>query len=237
MTIQEILKKIAAGETLTAEEIEFVKKNQGESDEGNDKRIPKERLDKEIKKRQEAEESAKKLNEQIEELKTKLEELETNGMSEAEKAKAASDKEIAKLKKQVDELTKAGEEAKTKAATLERNAKIRELASSRKFRNAEFLDFKLKSANIDLEDEDAVGKFFGELEKSSPELFDSNSKSGTGTQGNQQGGNDGNSVNLARLDELRKKPDFTQAEAAEFIKLSEQQQKAEESANNNSNNK
>lgn len=234
MTIQDILKKIAAGETLTAEEIEFVKKNQGESDEGNDKRIPKERLDKEIKKRQEAEESAKKLNDQIEELKTKIEELETKGLDEAQKAKLTSDKEIAQLKKKVEELTKAGEEAKTKAATLERNAKIRELASSRKFRNAEFLDFKLKSAEVDLEDEDAVGKFFGELEKSSPELFESNSKSGTGTEGGDQGGKGGNSVNLARLDELRKKPDFTQAEAAEFIKLSEQQ-KAEESANNSNN--
>jgi len=235
MTIQEILKKIAAGETLTAEEIEFVKKNQGESDnDNNNGRIPKERLDKEIKKRQEAEESAKKLNEQIDELKTKLEELETKGLDEAQKAKLTSDKEIAKLKKQVEELTKAGEEAKTKAATLERNAKIRELASSRKFRNAEFLDFKLKSADIDLEDEDAVGKFFGELEKSSPELFESNSKSGTGTEGGNQGGKGGNGVNLARLDELRKKPDFTQAEAAEFIRLSEQQ-KAEESANNSNN--
>ena len=224
MTIQEILKKIAAGETLTAEEIEFVKNQEGE---GNENRIPKDRLDKEIKKRQDAEESVRKLNDQIEELKAKLEEQETKGLDEAQKAKLASERELAKLRKQVDELNKANEESKNRAATLERNAKIRELASSRKFRNADYLDFKLKGENIDLEDAEAVGKFFAELEKSSPELFEANSKSGTGTEGANQGGTGGNGVNLARLEELRGKASFTQAEAVEFIRLNDEKTAAE----------
>ena len=229
MNIQEILKKVVAKETLTAEELDYLKSYEPPKEDG---RIPKDRLDKEIEKRKAAEDSKTKLEEQLEELKTKMEELETKGMSDAEKAKAASEKELSKLRKQVDDLTKAGNEAKEKAAALERGAKIRELATSRKFRNADYLDFKLKSAEIDIDNEEAVGKFFGELEKSAPELFESAAKPGTGTGGVNQGGNGGNAVNLARLDELRKKPDFTQAEAAEFIRLSQDQKNAAEVANN-----
>ena len=224
MEIAEILKKVAAKETLTDEELEFLKK----FDPNDASRIPKDRLDKEIEKRKAAEKNASDLNEQIEALKTKIEELETKGLGEAEKAKLASDKEIAKLKKQVDDLTKAGNEAKEKAAALERTAKIRDLAAARKFKDAEYLDFRLKSQGIDLEDENAVGTFFGELEKSAPHLFDSTAKSGTGTGGDGgQGGNGGNAVNLARLEELRAKPEFTRAEAAEFIKLQNEKTAAE----------
>jgi len=229
MTIQEILKKVVAKEELTAEELDYLKSYEPPKEDG---RIPKDRLDKEIEKRKAAEDSRSKLEEQLEELKTKLEELETQGMTEAEKAKAASEKEIAKLRKQVDDLTKAGNEAKEKAAALERGAKIHELATARRFKNADYLDFKLKGAGIDLNDEDAVGKFFGDLEKASPELFESAAKPGTGTGGDNQNGNGGNAVNLARLDELRKKPEFTNAEAAEFIKLSQDQTAAENAANN-----
>lgn len=227
MNIQEILKKVVAKEELTAEELDYLKSYEPEKD----GRIPKDRLDKEIEKRKAAEDSKTKLEEQLEEMKTRLEELETKGMSEADKAKAAAEKELSKLRKQVEDLTKAGNEAKEKAAALERGAKIHELATARKFKNADYLDFKLKSAEIDLNDEDAVGKFFGELEKASPELFESAAKPGTGTGGANQGGNGGNAVNLARLEELRKKPDFTNAEAAEFIKLSQEKTAAEAATN------
>ena len=228
MEIAEILKKVTAKETLTDEELEFLKK----FDPNDASRIPKDRLDKEIEKRKAAEKNAGELNEQIEALKAKIEELETKGLGEAEKAKIASDKEIAKLKKQVDDLTKAGEEATAKAAALERTAKIRDLATARKFKDAEYLDFRLKAQGIDLEDETAVGKFFGDLEKSAPHLFDSTAKPGTGTSGGAGQGSGGNEVNLARLEELRAKPEFTRAEAAEFIKLSNDATAAEAAKNN-----
>jgi hypothetical protein len=229
MEITAILKKVTNKETLTDEELEFL----GKFDPNDASRIPKERLDKEIEKRKAAEKNAGDLSAKIEELKSKLEELENKDLDEAEKAKLASKKEIEKLQKQVEDLKKAGDEATAKAAALERNAKIRDLATSRKFKDAEYLDFRMKSQNIDLEDEDAVGKFFGELEKSAPHLFDSSAKPGTGTGGdNQGGGTDGNAVNLKRLEELRAKPEFTRAEAAEYLKLSKEATAAEDAANN-----
>lgn len=217
MNIKEILAKVAKGEKLSAEEIEFVQKY----DPDENGRIPKDRLDKEIEKRKAAESEQQRLESELATLKDKLDELETNGMDEAQKAKRESDREIAKLKKQVDDLTAASEEAKQKAATLERTAKVRELAASKKFRDSDYLDYKLKSSEIDLDNQDAVQKFFGDLEKSNPELFDSTAKPGTGTTGGNPNQNGGNAVNLARLDELRKKDSFTNAEAAEFLKLSE----------------
>jgi len=228
MNIAEILKKVANKETLTDEEIEALKK----FDPDDASRIPKERLDKEIEKRKAAEKNAGDLSAKIEELKTKLEELETKDLGEAEKAKLASKKEIEKLQKQVEDLKKAGDEATAKAAALERSAKIRDLAAARKFKDSDYLDYKLKEKEIDLEDNDAVGKFFGELEKAAPHLFDSSAKPGTGTGGEQQGYKGGNSVDLVRLEELRKKPEFTQSEAVEFIRL-EQAKKAAESTDAN----
>ena len=229
MNIKEILGKIAKGEKLSAEEIDFVAKWEVPDDNG---RIPKDRLDKEIEKRKAAESEQARLESELATLKDKIDELETNGMDEAQKAKLASEREIAKLKKQVDTLTAANEEAKQKAATLERTAKVRELATSKKFRDSDYLDYKLKSSEIDLDNQEAIQKFFGDLEKSNPELFESNAKPGTGTTGGNPNQNNVNAVNLARLDELRKKPDFTNAEAAEFIKLSESINNAETGENN-----
>ena len=224
MELQTILKKVVAKETLTAEELDFLDKHT--ADDAN--RIPKDRLDKEIKKREAAEAETASVKEKLEAMQAKLDELEAANMDEAQKAKLASDKEIAKLKKDIDEITAKNAAAEAKAAALERNAKIRELATARKFKDADYLDFRLKSQNVDLGDEKAVGDFFTELEKSAPHLFDSAAKPGTGTGGDgTPGGAGGNSVNLARLEELNKKTTFTNAEAAEFLKLTNEKNAAE----------
>lgn len=229
MKIQDVLKKVAAKETLTDEELKFLE----EYDPDETNRIPVDRLNKEIEKRKAAEQKADELNSKIEELNASIEELKTKDLDEAAKAKLASEKELAKLRKQVDDLTKSSNEAKEKAQQLERSNQVRELASARKFKDVDYLDFKLKSQGLDLSDADSVGKFFDELEKTSPHLFESGAKPGTGTGGTNQDGKGGNSVNLVRLEELRAKPEFTRAEAQEFIKLSNEQKAAEDAANAN----
>lgn len=227
MDLQTILKKVVAKETLTAEELDFLDKHNPDEN-----RIPKDRLDKEIKKREAAEAEAASVKEKLDAMQAKLDELEAANMDEAQKAKLASEKEIAKLKKDIEAITAKNAESEARAAALERNAKIRELATARKFKDADYLDFRLKSQNVDLGDEKAVGDFFADLEKSAPHLFDSTAKPGTGTGGGEhQGGTGGNAVNLARLEELRAKPEFTRAEATEFLRLSKEATAAEDAAN------
>ena len=224
MTIEEVLKKVVDGAELTAEEKAFLAEYKPE---GSENRIPKSRLDQEIAKHKAEKERADKLDSELSELKEQLEELQNNGKSEAEKAKAAMDKEFAKLKKQVDDLTKERDGAKQQLAKSERTAKVAALASKHKFVNAEYLDFLAASKELDLDDDAAATSFMAELGKSHPELFTSTVKPGGGTTGT---GNDSDGARQ-RISELLKKPELSTREAGEVIKL--QQGLAAESAKNN----
>jgi hypothetical protein len=229
MDLQTILAKVAKGEQLTKEELDFVAAYKPD-----DSRVPLKRLNEEIDKRKQAEAATESVKNELAELKEKLEKLETDGLDEAQKQKLEADKKIAKLQKQVDDLTAKSAAAEQKASALERSSKIKELAAKNKFRDAKYLDFMLKDANIDLADDDAVSGFMKDLEKSSPGMFDSAAKGGTGTGGTGEGGNHGNRETiLARLDELRKKPEFTAAESAEYVNLSNELKQADEQSANN----
>ena len=97
MKIEEILAKVAKGETLTEAEKQFAaeyKPGAGDAGGGDDNsaRIPKARLDAEIAKRKEAEAKNAELATKVDDLTSKVEELETAGMSEAEKAKKEAEK-------------------------------------------------------------------------------------------------------------------------------------------------
>ena len=89
MKLKEILAKVAKGEALTEDEKKFLAEYQEPDDggTGDGGRIPKARLDKEIEKRKQAEAKTDELTTQLEDLKSKLEDLENADMSEAEKAK------------------------------------------------------------------------------------------------------------------------------------------------------
>lgn len=228
MDLKTVLAKVAKGEELTKEEKEFLEKY-----DPDDSRVPLKRLNEEIEKRKAAEADAESVKTELTEMKEKLEKLETDGLDEAAKQKRASEKELAKMQKQIDDLTAKNAAAEQKAATLERNSKIKELAAKSKFRDSGYLDYKLKEANVDLTDEDAVSGLIKELEKSSPGMFDSGAKGGTGTGGGGDGGRSGNRETiLARLDELRKKPEFTSAESVEFVNLSNELKKTDEESGN-----
>ena len=213
MNIKEILAKIAKGETLTDEEKKFVSEYDPEKDEN---RIPKSRLDAEIKKLKDEQEKAKGLETKIAELTSKIEELETNGMSEAEKAKAQAEKELKKLQADLASATKERDSAKANLAKMERTAKIQAISSKHNFSDAEYLDYLANSKQIDIDSEASVTEFMTNLTKDRPELFKSGAKSGGGT-----GGGDGGGVSSyqKRMDELLKKETLTEKEAGEVIEL------------------
>jgi cell division protein FtsL len=211
--IKKILKKVADGKELTAEETAFLAKYDPENDES---RIPKSRLDQEIAKVKAEKERADALDTKVTELTSKVDELEAKGMTDVEKANAANAKELKSLRTQVDALTKERDDAKANLAKSERTAQITAIASKHNFSNPNYLDYLADSKGIDTGDESAVASFMKELGTSNPELFTSTAKPGGGTGGG--GGND-TSVHEARLKELMGKPELSSREAGEVIDL------------------
>ncbi len=213
MDIKVILKKVAEGKELSAEEKAYLAKYDPEKDES---RIPKTRLDQEIAKVKTEKDRADALDTKVSELTTKVEELEAKGMTEVEKATAANAKELKTLRTQLDVITKERDEAKDNLAKSERTAQISAIASKHNFSDPDYLDYLAGSKDIDTSDESAVSGFMKELGTSRPELFTSTAKPGGGT-----GGGDGNdtSGHEARLKELMDKPELSSREAGEVIDL------------------
>ena len=226
MKLEELLAKIAKGEKLTDEEKEFIKNYKEPEPDPN--RIPKSRLDEEIAKRKEAESRGDELQAKLSELEAKVEELNTKGLSEAEKAKRESAKTLKTLQEQVAALTKERDESKAKADAMEYRGKVTELAKSRRFTDIDYLEYKLQSAKVNLDDQTAVAGFFGELEKSAPHLFESTAKAGSGSSDNK--GSSGASAYQARMDELLSKQSLSSRETAEVIEL-QSRIEAEQSGN------
>ena len=212
MELKEILKKVAEGKELSAEERSFLLSYDPDNADG---RIPKSRLDEVLAKHKAEKERADKLNAELAELRDKIEELENSGKSEADKAKAAHEKELAKLKQQVADLTKQRDDARASFEKSERVAKIAALAGKHNFSDANYLDYLAASRSIDLNDEAAATSFMKELAKDSPHLFKSSAKPGGGTNPAGKESDDAQK----RIVELLKKPELSTREAGEVIKL------------------
>lgn len=222
MKIEEILAKVAKGETLTEAEKQFVAEYKpGAGDGGGDDtsaRIPKARLDAEIAKRKEAEAKNAELATKVDDLTSKVEELETAGMSEAEKAKKEAEKASAKQAAELARLTKERDEAVKKAAEMEFAGKVQALAAKYNFTDPDYLAFKLRAGEVKLDDEGDVTTFMKGLEKSAPGMFRSTAKPGAGTTAN---GTQTAQPSAAkkRLEELNSKKELTNREVAEVIEL------------------
>ena len=211
MKLADVLKKIANKEELTAEELEFLKNYKED-----EARIPKTRLDEEIQKRKASDEQATSLKEKLDELNQKLEDLQNQSLTDAEKAKKATEKQIAELTKQVQSLTTERDAAKSELAASARRARVAEIAQKYGFTNADYLSFLMQGAELKLDDDNAVTTYMGTLTKEQPELFRSTVKPGSGAQ--PQGGGDADGAR-ARLAELMKSPSLTMREASEVIEL------------------
>lgn len=239
MKIEDILAKVAKGEALTDAEKQFAADYKpaaaaGDADDEKNARIPKARLDAEIAKRKEADAKVAELTTRLEELNSKVEELENKGMSEADKAKNAAEKERTKTAAQIATLTKERDEAVKKAADMEFASKVQQLATKHNFTDAEYLAYKLRAGQVDLDDEGATGTFMKGLEKSTPTMFKSAARPGAGTAAN---GTPQAQPSAAkkRLEELQSKNELTNREVAEVIEL-DSKVKAEAAAAGTGNN-
>lgn len=217
MDWMKLFERLMAGETLKPEEMKYLKDHAPDSDES---RIPKSRLDQEITKRKNAEQQVTDLTSKIEELTGKVEELENKDLSEADKVKRDTAKEIENLKKQVKTLTEERDGKAQALADTEFKSKVAGIASKYNFVDSDYLQFKIKSGEVDLNDEAAISNFVKGLEKSSPNLFKSSAKPGGGTQTEKV-------VTVPatgeqRIKELLAKPELSRREAAEVHMLQEQ---------------
>lgn len=209
MNITEILKKVAKGEELTEAEKKF-------AEEWKDDKIPKDRLDAEIEKRKEAERKLEEQQAKVTELTERVETLEGGNLSEVEKVKKEAEKLQKQLSEQLKKATEERDRANSELAASLRKTAIGEIAAKHKFTNADYLDYLLKGKEVKIDDEAAVSAFMGELVKNSPELFQSDARSGGGTGA---GTGDAISAKQARIEELMKKETLTTAESNEVIGL------------------
>lgn len=219
MKIEEILAKVAKGEAITEAEKKFLADyKEPVAGDASSSSVPRTRLNDEIAKRKEAEKEVEQLKTQVADLTDKVEEMETNGMSEADKAKKEADRELGKLRAQVDALTKERDEATQKVAEMEFTGWVRELATKHNFTDAEYLGFKLRAAGVKTDDANGVAAFMKGLEKDAPGMFKSTAKPGAGTAAN-GGQNAPQSTAKQRLEELGKKTELTNREVAEVVEL------------------
>lgn len=213
MELKEVVAKIVAGETLTDEEKKYL------ADWKDDGRIPKSRLDQEIQKRKDAEGKGSELSAKVDELTEQIEELKNAGMTDADKAKSEFSKQLGKLQKELEAASKQRDEAAKELENLKFNATVGKIAKKYGFSDSDYLGYRLRSADIAIDDESGVGGFIKTLEQSSPQLFTSSARSGGGTASGQQTSTI--DAAKARLEELGGKAQLSSRELAEVVELSE----------------
>jgi hypothetical protein len=204
MNIKDVLKKVAEGKELTKEEKDFLSSYEENSGDG---KIPKERLDREIAKRKDVETKLAETSEALEEIKGRMEELETKGMPEKDKLT----KDMAKLAKQVETLTGERDGLKADLDGMKFSGTVAKLAAENNFTDPEYLGYLVKSKKLAVDDPEAVKTFVGDLKKSSPKLFKVDTSSGAGTQ---QAGS-GSSSTKAGLKTVEEKVAFIKEHGAE----------------------
>ena len=203
MKITEILKKIAKGEELSAEEKDFLAKYQEPADQSEEISTLKNQLS--------------TLTAERDSLKTKAEEEENKNLSDVQKLQ----KEITSLQDQVKSLTTERDSLKQNAAENAFRYGIEELARKHKCNDVEYLLFKAQGAKLDLSKETKVTEFMESCKKDSPKFFDADVNNGGGGTPPQNNGATG-ADNQSRIDDLLKKDTLTEKEVAEVIKLQDE---------------
>jgi len=184
MNLAEVLKKAAQGVELSQDEKDFLI---GYRPEG----IPKNRLDAEIAKRKEAENRSQELSAALEELKGKVESLESRDLSETDRLKKDFDKELNRLRGNLQTLSTERDSARQELDSVKFRQNITELACKHNFSDPLYLEYLAAKNGIPLEDTEKVKGFMDSLKETSPKLFKlelrpgggSNPDSGTGTSG------------------------------------------------------
>jgi chromosome segregation ATPase len=164
MNLADVLKKVAQEVELSTEEKEFLKGYRAEG-------IPKSRLDAEIAKRKDAENRSQELSMAMEELKSKVESLESRDLSETERLKKDFDKELNRLRGSLQALSTERDSARQELDSMKFRQNVTELACKYNFTDPQYLEYLTVKGGVALEDSDKVKEFMDSLKETSPKLF------------------------------------------------------------------
>ncbi len=164
MNLADVLKKVAQDVELSPEEKEFLNNYRQEG-------IPKSRLDAEIAKRKDAENRSQELASAMEELKGKVESLESRDLSETERLKKDFDKELNRLRGSLQTLSTERDSARQELDSMKFKQNVAKLAGKYKFTDSQYLEYLTAKSGVALEDPDNVKQFMDELRETSPKLF------------------------------------------------------------------
>jgi chromosome segregation ATPase len=164
MNLTEVLKKVAQDVELSTEEKEFLNNYRPEG-------IPKSRLDAEIARRKDAENRSQELSGAMEELKGKVESLESRDLSETEKLKKDFEKELIRLRGSIQTLSTERDSARQELDSVKFKQSVSELAGKYNFTDQPYLEYLTAKNGVALEDPDKVDEFMNGLKETSPKLF------------------------------------------------------------------
>ncbi|MFA6102385.1 MAG: hypothetical protein WCV67_10980 [Victivallaceae bacterium] len=164
MNLADVLKKVAQEAELSTEEKEFLNSYRPEG-------IPKSRLDAEIAKRKDAENRSLELSGAMEELKGKVESLESRDLSETERLKKDFDKELNRLRGSLQALSTERDSARQELDSMKFRQNVTELACKHNFTDPQYLEYLTARSGVALEDPDKVKEFMDALKETSPKLF------------------------------------------------------------------
>jgi len=204
MKIKDVLAKVAKGEDLSADEKKFLAEYEEPSEDG---RIPKERLDREIAKRADAEKKLADAQQAAEEARAKLDELESKGLSAADKQAKEFQKQLDAMTKRVESLTAEKEATATELAQTKFRTAVSEIAGKNGFLDADYLGFVLSGRKIDMADAKAVDAVIGDLKKSHAALFKAPVAGGSGGAAGGTGGKAGEPEAQKKYSEAKAKGD------------------------------
>jgi chromosome segregation ATPase len=174
MNLTDILKKAADGKELSNEEKENLK---GFRPEG----IPKSRLDAEIVKRKELEQRNNELEDNLQNLSKRIEELESRDLSETERLKKNFDSELKRLRENIRSVSRERDDVQKELESVKFRKQVADIAGRYRFSDSEYLEYLVGKNNIALDDTAAVEKFMEDLRESSPKHFILDMKSGAGS--------------------------------------------------------
>jgi predicted RNase H-like nuclease (RuvC/YqgF family) len=174
MDVVEILKKVVSDKALSSEERETLAEFRPQG-------VPQSRLDAEIARREKIETQNNELNKTLEELSSKISELENRDLSEQEKLEKNYSVEIKKLRDQVTTLTAEKDSSQKELEQIKFQQKVSRIAKEKQFNDPEYLGFLLKKAEIPIDAPDQIEDFVDDLKKSSPKLFKLDLRSGSGS--------------------------------------------------------
>ncbi|MCP3967475.1 MAG: hypothetical protein GY750_07100 [Lentisphaerae bacterium] len=182
MNVNEIIKKAADGFELSEAECQTLKEFHPDG-------IPKSRLDTEIGRRKELEKNNGQLTEQIQELCSKVDALESRDLSETERMKKTHGQQVSKMRNDISDLTSERDSVRQELESVKFRQQISKLAGKYRFSDPDFLEYLIRKNDVSVENEEQLEGFIDELKQTNPKHFRVEVRSGAGSRvGGQEAG-------------------------------------------------